>query len=641
VSGSASGPPKPLDGARRAVGRLNGSRASVPGEASGRIGLGLLAALLVLFFSLRFDGFFTADNAIVIAVNMSAIAIAVMGTAALLISGNVDLSIGSMYALVGVIVGQVAVATQSATAAVVAGLVAGLFFGALNGALVRALRISPLIVTIGMLAVYRGLAFFFSGGESLYGFPQSFAAIGRGGIGQIPYPVIVAAAVFIVTGFVLTRTARGLHVYAIGGDARAAELNGVPVGRTTVGLYALNGLLIGLVGVLTTARLGSATPQLGVGFELDVITAAILGGVAFTGGAGRPIGLLFGVATIGILNAGLVFEGLADYYQQIAKGSILLLALAADQLGQVWRARRIGRQATGATGRPTDGRAEDGASLRRGMFKRPEPVTGPPVLRAEGLSKRYGAVHALRDGRLAVRPGEVVALLGDNGAGKSTLIKILSGAVRPTTGKIELSGAPAHINSPADARRAGIETVYQDLALCPNLSVAHNFILGAEPRRRLLGLIPVRDDAAAESLADWRLRDLGIELRNTGVLVASLSGGQRQSVAIARAIKDDVKVVILDEPTAALGVAQTKNVLKSMRSVADLGTGVVMIAHDIESILAVADRVVVLRLGRVVHEGPTDELSELELLQLMAGLRGGNTEEATADRQQETQAHAE
>jgi ABC-type sugar transport system ATPase subunit len=221
---------------------------------------------------------------------------------------------------------------------------------------------------------------------------------------------------------------------------------------------------------------------------------------------------------------------------------------------------------------------------------------------------------------LDVRPGEVVALVGDNGAGKSTLIKILSGAIRPSAGTIELSGETTQFHGPGDARDAGLETVYQDLALCPNLSVAHNFILGAEPRRRVLGILPVRDDAAAATLAERRLRDLGIELQDATALVASLSGGQRQCVAIARAIKEQVKVVILDEPTAALGVTQTRNVLASMRAAADQGTGVIMIAHDIQSVRAVADRVVVLRLGEVVHEGPTDELSDLELLGLMAGL---------------------
>ena len=153
-------------------------------------------------------------------------------------------------------------------------------------------------------------------------------------------PCIIAVAIFVVGSFVLTRTVTGLRIYAIGGDPRAAELCGVPVGRTVVGLYAVNGLLIGLVAVLVAGRLGSITPTIGVRFELDVLTAAILGGVAFSGGAGRPLGIAIGVATIGILNAGLIFVGLQSWWQSIAVGGMLLLALVADQVAVGMRSRR-------------------------------------------------------------------------------------------------------------------------------------------------------------------------------------------------------------------------------------------------------------------------------------------------------------
>lgn len=165
---------------------------------------------------------------------------------------------------------------------------------------------------------------------AVYGFPDSFVEIGRGEVASITYVVIIALIVFVVAGFALTRTVTGLRIYAIGGDDRAAGRAGVRVTRTVFGLYGFNGLLIGLVAVLATSQLGSGTPTIGVQFEIDVLTAAIVGGVAFTGGAGRPLGIFIGVATIGIINAGLVFEGLEDFWQQIAKGGILLLALAAD-----------------------------------------------------------------------------------------------------------------------------------------------------------------------------------------------------------------------------------------------------------------------------------------------------------------------
>jgi ABC-type branched-subunit amino acid transport system ATPase component len=373
--------------------------------------------------------------------------------------------------------------------------------------------------------------------------------------------------------------------------------------------------------VLSTARLGSGSPQVDSNFAIDVLTAVILGGVAFNGGSGHPLGVFFGVATIGVLNAGLIFAGLSDWYQQIAKGVILLLALGMDQFA-LYRGRRAVRAAAVPTAAEPVGSA-DGGELLVARSGRTTTTGREPILECAGLRLRYGSVQALRTGALAVHPGEIVCLVGDNGAGKSTLIKILSGVLAPDAGSIRFAGSEIRFGSPSDARRAGIETVYQDLALCPNLGVAHNLILGDEPRRRLLRLLPVRDDREAGRRAAARLESLGIGLPNLHQPVRWLSGGQRQSVAIARALKEDVRLVILDEPTAALGVSQTQHVLEIIRATAERGIGVILISHDVETVVGVADRVVVLRLGEVVHDGPAEELSETELAHLMAGLLPG------------------
>jgi ribose/xylose/arabinose/galactoside ABC-type transport system permease subunit/ABC-type branched-subunit amino acid transport system ATPase component len=612
----------------------------VPGEASGRFGLAVVAAFLVLLFSLRSSNFLSTDNALSIALALSAVGIVIIGSAALLISGNVDLSIGSMYGLIAVSVGQIAANTHSTPAAVIAGPLLGLVLGALNGALVRYMRISPLIVTIATLAVFRGLAFVVSGGVPVYGFSEDFLNVGRAGFGGLTVPIIVAAVVFVVGSFLLVRTRSGLRVYAIGGDERAAAMNGVAVGRTVIALYALNGALVGIAALLVTARLGSVSPNLGLQFEFDVLTAAILGGVAFSGGSGRPVGILIGAVTIGILNAGLLFEGLEDYWQQIAKGMVLLLALVADQLVQrrresgptrfrLLRDRRRSRPAEPTAPGEAAGTGRPGESVE--PLRRPRPDTGPdgrrtvhsgdPVLIAKGLTRRYGPVVALNSADLVARAGEVLCLVGDNGAGKSTLVKILSGAVRPDSGEIQLDGRQVDLGSPRAARAVGIQTVFQDLALCPPLSVAHNFVLGDEPIRRVLGLIPVRDDVAAETRADERLRDLGVRLPSCRVAVQRLSGGQRQSVAIARSLHEGLRVLILDEPTAALGVQQTRNVLDLIRTVARHGTAVIMITHDIETVLAIADSITVLRLGSVVHAGPA---ADVDALAIGGDSAGGN-----------------
>ena len=202
----------------------------------------------------------------------------------------------------------------------------------------------------------------------------------------------------------------------------------------------------------------------------------------------------------------------------------------------------------------------------------------------------------------------------------SRVVDRQNGRVQSFEGTIEIDGRPVAIRNPRDARVQGIETAYQDLALCPNLGSAHNLVLGDEPVKVHLGPFSLRDEARGRAVANERLRQLGIALDDDSRPVRLLSGGQRQSVAIARIADDDVKVVILDEPTAALGVKQTRNVLDLVHTLADRGAAVILISHDIDTIFEVADRVVVLRLGAVVHDGPIAELTQLDLVHLMAGL---------------------
>ncbi|WP_460772036.1 ATP-binding cassette domain-containing protein [Microbacterium sp. GXF7504] len=225
-----------------------------------------------------------------------------------------------------------------------------------------------------------------------------------------------------------------------------------------------------------------------------------------------------------------------------------------------------------------------------------EAVGGRPherVLTMRGIGKRFGAVKALTDVEFWVDAGEVVALIGDNGAGKSTLVKVLAGVHQPDAGTIEFDGGPVHIGSPADAQELGIATVFQDLALCDNLDVVGNLWLGRELRAGR-----VLDEVAMEQRTWALLRELAAKIPSVRTPVASLSGGQRQTVAIARSLIGDPRVVILDEPTAALGVAQTAEVLNLIERLRERGHGVVLISHNMADVLAVADRAVVLRLGR-------------------------------------------
>jgi simple sugar transport system ATP-binding protein len=248
--------------------------------------------------------------------------------------------------------------------------------------------------------------------------------------------------------------------------------------------------------------------------------------------------------------------------------------------------------------------------------------TQSDLLEARGLSKRYGQVTALSDVDLTIRSGEIVALVGDNGAGKSTLVKILSGAIPPTEGEIRVAGQAVSFGSPADAARVGIQTVYQDLALAGDLSIAANIYLGRELLLPgLFGRAGFLDRSAMHRETQATLDRLEIKLRSLDTRVCDLSGGQRQSVAIARALAWASRIVLLDEPTAALGVAQTHQVLELMRRVRALGLGVVVISHNMQDVLQVADRVVVLRLGR---KAATFERGQFTVQNLVAAITGAD-----------------
>lgn len=236
-----------------------------------------------------------------------------------------------------------------------------------------------------------------------------------------------------------------------------------------------------------------------------------------------------------------------------------------------------------------------------------------PLLRMRGIEKSFGAVQALRGVDLEVMSAQVTALVGDNGAGKSVLVKTIAGIHEPDVGHIEWQGRRVRIRSPRESAALGIEVVYQDLALCDNLDVVQNMFLG---RERLRGGLLAEDDmerAAAQTLSDLRVTTL----QSVRLPVASLSGGQRQSVAVAKAVMWNSKLVILDEPTAALGVAQTRQVLALVKRLGEQGIAVIMISHNLNDVFQVADRIAVLRLGQLVGAGPVSEFDVQAVVELM------------------------
>lgn len=245
----------------------------------------------------------------------------------------------------------------------------------------------------------------------------------------------------------------------------------------------------------------------------------------------------------------------------------------------------------------------------------------PPLLEAHAICKRFGNVVALQDVDFELHPGEITALIGDNGAGKSTLMKIIAGAVKPDSGTIAMRGNTVSFESPREARDHGIETAYQDLALAPDLDIAANLFLAREiVQPGILGKLDFLDRRAMRKRAEEHLRDFGIKVSSLDQRVETLSGGQRQSIAVARTVLWGSAVIIMDEPTAALGVAQTALVLDLVRKVRDAGSAVVFISHNLPQVFEVADRIIVLRHGQRVGTLDPKNATMDQAVALMTGV---------------------
>ena len=241
-----------------------------------------------------------------------------------------------------------------------------------------------------------------------------------------------------------------------------------------------------------------------------------------------------------------------------------------------------------------------------------------PLLQARSITKRFGALQALVDVDVDIHTGEVLAILGDNGAGKSTFIKILSGAYEPSAGTLLLDGAPVSFASPQDAADVGIATIFQELALSENLSIAENVFLGRELVRRVLGVPFLKRQAMKQKVAEL-LHTLEAHISDPEAAVGSLSGGQRQAVAISRALNLNARLVIMDEPTAALAVAETRKVLQLIRRLAEGGRAVILISHNMHDVFEVADRIVVFRRGRKIAERRRSETDPEEVVSFITG----------------------
>ena len=293
----------------------------------------LILAFVFLFFTITTNSFFATKNMINILRQVSILGILTAGMTFVIISGGMDLSVGSQLGLTGVLCATFMKGFGMGSGfSVILTILIATAFGIITGLLIVSLKVSAIVITLGMQTVIRGFAYIFSGGIPVYDIPESLVFVGQGYVGPIPVPVIIMLIIVGVMGFILHKTYFGRYVYAIGGNVEAARLAGVQVNKILVALYAISGFLAGIAGVILMGRVSSGAPASGTGTEMEVITAVIIGGVSINGGKGSMMGAFFGALIIGILSNGLTIMNVGQYYQDVITGIVLILAVAFDTL---------------------------------------------------------------------------------------------------------------------------------------------------------------------------------------------------------------------------------------------------------------------------------------------------------------------
>lgn len=299
-----------------------------------KYGIFLALIILILFFTLSSKAFMTPENVMNILRQVAVIGICAAGMTFILLTGGIDLSVGSIIGVSAVSTAQLMVMGISPVLASLLALVLGTLLGLFNGLVINEMAIPPLITTLGTMTALRGVAYLITKGLPVYGFPKSFTILGQGYVWIIPIPVIIMAVVFILSYIVLTKSVFGRHVYGTGGNEEASRLSGVNVKRVKYAVYAIGGFLFSLAGVVLLSRVNSGQPKAGDGYEMDIITAVVLGGVSIVGGVGSILGVIVGVMIMGVLANGMILLNVGDYYQRIVKGLVLLAAVGLDQLSK-------------------------------------------------------------------------------------------------------------------------------------------------------------------------------------------------------------------------------------------------------------------------------------------------------------------
>jgi len=599
--------------------------------------IGILIPLIIisLFVGINKPVFFSFDVMINTMREASFIGIIAVGMTFVLIASGIDISVGSVLGLSGAVAAIFMVKIGlPVIPSIILGILVGTICGLIIGGTVVFLKIPPLIASLGMMYAARGMSLLITKGYPIVGLPKSFFFLGQGDILGIPFPIVFFILLAIIAHITLKYTKYGYWIKALGGNKDSARLSGLPIKKLELSVYLISSILAALAGIMVLSRISAAYAQTGRTWEMLVIAAVIIGGTSLFGGIGTIIGSVLGTIIIRTLNTSLVLLNINVNWQEIVVGCILVLAVALDAYQRRQQQKRLSRKALSTGEKKNIAKTGEKKNIAKTGEKKniakielnkniltdadnncnDNVVSREPVLELNNITKYYGFVRALDNVSLTLYNQEVLGLVGDNGAGKSTLIKIASGALIPNKGTIKVFKDPVILNNPKDAQQHNIATVYQDLALIDCLDVVSNLFLGREPVKGIFVKRKKMLNDAKKMLA--RLR---IDIPSLNMIVGNLSGGQRQVVAIAKAISLECKIIILDEPTAAIGVEQQETVLNLIKELKRQGCSVIVVSHNLYHIFSVCNRIAVLRDGRNVATFNKNETDPDEVISYITG----------------------
>jgi len=590
--------------------------------------IGILIPLIIisLFVGINKPVFFSFDVMINTMREASFIGIIAVGMTFVLIASGIDISVGSVLGLSGAVAAIFMVKIGlPVIPSIILGILVGTICGLIIGGTVVFLKIPPLIASLGMMYAARGMSLLITKGYPIVGLPKSFFFLGQGDILGIPFPIVFFISLAIIAHITLKYTKYGYWIKALGGNKDSARLSGLPIKKLELSVYLISSILAALAGIMVLSRISAAYAQTGRTWEMLVIAAVIIGGTSLFGGIGTIIGSVLGTIIIRTLNTSLVLLNINVNWQEIVVGCILVLAVALDAYQRRQQQKRLSRKALSTGEKKNIAKTGEKKNIAKIELNKniltdadnncnDNVVSREPILELNNITKYYGFVRALDNVSLTLYNQEVLGLVGDNGAGKSTLIKIASGALIPNKGTIKVFKDPVILNNPKDAQQHNIATVYQDLALIDCLDVVSNLFLGREPVKGIFVKRKKMLNDAKKMLA--RLR---IDIPSLNMIVGNLSGGQRQVVAIAKAISLECKIIILDEPTAAIGVEQQETVLNLIKELKRQGCSVIVISHNLYHIFSVCNRIAVLRDGRNVATFNKNETDPDEVISYITG----------------------